>query len=252
MKRLFSTLALGLVPLIALASYPIPTGAGAAHTFPFSMIGQLLFDSAGEEFVGSGTVVQPQGALTAAHNLYDEFAGWSTNLVFKRGHYDDTDLAVRYPSKLYVLAGYQANTQNHGGDSLRAFTRDMGGLWFSKKLAAGSYLGWTTDISLVTGTATKLALGYGAETHSGEQLLRVYAASPFKQTFKAFYESTGTQIEGGMSGGPLLVTLPGGDMALCGVVVSGAEFPIAGGVRIMNWVTSEFISTYLSSPLARQ
>ena len=246
MKRSLLLIALALFPLIGRADDPKPVGLNAAHTFPYSMIGQLTFFNGDGAYIGSGTAVQPRGIITAGHNLYDSFGGWSTDVVFHRGHYDGTDLAVKYPTRIYVLSGYQENVTTHGGDSLAAFKRDTGGAIFKAKVAEGGYLGWSTDRTLLTGSVARVALGYGAEIHSGEQLLSVQAASPFASVFKAFFESPGTGIEAGMSGGPLLATLPDGTQTLCGVVVSGSERPVAGGIRIVNGATSDFILKYLS------
>jgi hypothetical protein len=65
---------------------------------------------------------------------------------------------------------------------------------------------------------------------------------------RAFYESDGTAIEAGMSGGPLICVLPNGSPSLCGVVVSGSDNPISAGVRVVNAGTSNFILSYLSDP----
>lgn len=250
MKRLLSLLALAL-PLAAVAEYPNPTGSDAARTFPFSMIGQLTFFSGNGSFIGSGTVVQPRGVLTAAHTLYDPGVGWSTDLIFKRGHYDGSDLSIRSPRRLYVLAGYQDNAGIYGPDSVRTFARDTGGMFFMKKVAGGGYLGWSTDLTLLTGKTFKLALGYGASTHSGEELLSVNAVTPFASTYGSFYESEGLGIEGGMSGGPVICTLPDGSPSIGGVVVSSsAGFPVSGGIRIVNGGVSSFILNYLGEPTA--
>ena len=247
MKRSFLLIALALLPLPGRADSPKAVGVEVARTFPYSMIGQLTFFSGDGAYVGSATTVQPRGILTAGHNLYDAFAGWSTDLVFNRGHYYNTNLAVKYPTRIFVLSGYQEKVTTYGGDSLAAFQRDTGGAIFKGKVAGGAYLGWSTDKTLLTGSAPRVALGYGAESHSGDQLLAVTAVKPFTSVFKAFYESPGTGIEAGMSGGPLLGTLPDGNPTLCGVIVSGSDAPVAGGVRIVNGGTSDFILRYLSS-----
>lgn len=239
--------ALALFPYIALAGSPSSVGPDRSKSFPYSMVGQLTFISGDASYIGSGTLIQPKGVLTAGHNLYDASGGWSTDLVFKRGHYDNTDLAVRYTTRIYVLSGYQENVSAYGGDSVRSFARDTGGLMFRVNPAGGGYLGWTTDRTVVTGNAPKIALGYGAVVHNGERLLSV-AAAPFASVFYAFYESPGTEIEAGMSGGPLIATLPDGSPSVCGVVVSGSDQPVAGGIRLLNYTTADFILKYLSTP----
>ena len=248
MKRLLSLITFAVLPTLHAADYPVPAGVAAAHTFPYSMAGQLTFASGDSIYVGTGTVVQPRGVLTAGHNLYDPVGGWSTDLLFERGRYDNTRLSVRAPLRIYVLAGYQANSEIYGGNSVRSFVRDSGGLYFKNRVAGGGFLGWSTDRSLVTGNASKVALGYGAERHSGDELLVVRPRTPFVSVLRTFYESDGMVIEGGMSGGPVICVLPNGSPSLCGVVVSGSEHPISGGIRVMNGGTSNFILTYLSDP----
>ena len=251
MKRIILLLTLALLlPLALVARSPRPTGANVAHTFPYSMVGQLTFSSGNDAYVGSGTVVQPFGVLTAGHNLYDAVGGWSTDLTFKRGHYDAADLTVRTASRSYVIAGYQSSVQQYGGDDVRTFARDTGGLSFQLRPAAGSYLGWTTDRDILTTSAPKAALGYGAEIHSGEQLL-VVGATPFHPVYSTFYESDNTAIEAGMSGGPIIATLRDGTRAVCGVIVSGSDFPVTGGIRILNSTVSDFILKYLIAPTVR-
>ena len=249
MKRTILLLALALLPVLSNARSPRPIGVDAAQTFPYSMIGQLTFFSGDSAYLATGTVVQPFGVLTAAHNLYDATEGWSTDLVFKRAHYDNTDLSVRYASRIYILAGYQGNAYSYGGDDVRAFTRDTGGLSYRIRPAAGDFLGWTTDPEIVTGSAKKLALGYGADAHSGEELL-IVGAAPFHPVYGAFYEDTNTEIEAGMSGGPIIATLPDGSRAICGVIVSGSDYPLAAGIRIVNSTTSNFILNYLGTRAA--
>ena len=73
--------------------YPDPSGPTSARTFPFSMIGQLEFASGRDYYVGSGTVIRPSSVLTAAHNLWDPYSGWSTDILFTRSRYDDNGLS---------------------------------------------------------------------------------------------------------------------------------------------------------------
>ena len=157
---------------------------------------------------------------------------------------------MRTASRSYVLSGYQSSVQQFGGDDERSFARDTGGLSFLARPAAGKYLGWTIDRSVLTTNAPKAAFGYGAEVHSGEQLL-VVGATPFYPVYTTFYESDNPQIEAGMSGGPIIATLPDGSRAICGVVVSGSDFPVTGGIRIVNSTTSDFILKYLIAPAGR-
>jgi V8-like Glu-specific endopeptidase len=251
MKRpLTAALALfcGLAPLVDAAppDYPQPTGRTFAHTFPYSMIGQLLFDNGPRTYSGTGTVIRPYSVVTAGHNLYDFDQGWSTNFSFRRGQYGDTAISEKIPNRLFVLAGYQTKVAYYGGDSVRSFSADTGALRFGSPVAKGAYSGWSTDISLVTGAAYKIALGYGAEfKHTGDDLLFVEPAQSFYQTFNAFYENDTIYIERGMSGGPLFAEDDDGNTYVCGTIVSGAEDPVSGGVRIFNQKVADLIRNYL-------
>ena len=246
MKRTLLILVLALTPVLSGARSPRPIGLAGTRTFPYSMVGQLTFFSGSDAFVGTGTVVQPYGVLTAAHNLYDASTGWSTDIVFKRAHYDNTDLSVRSGTRAYILGGYQGAVNAYGGDDVRSFASDSGGVSFQLRPAAGSYLGWTTDPNILTTSAPKAAFGYGAVVHNGEELL-VVGATPFHAVYSAFYESYNTGIEAGMSGGPVIATLANGSRAVCGVIVSGSDFPVTGGIRIVNAAMSTFILKYLSA-----
>ncbi len=249
MKRIFLLVALhlALLPLAVEARSPRPVGLSVARIYPYNMVGQLTFSSGNSYYIGSGTVIQPFGVLTAGHNMYDAQGGWSTDLLFKRSHYDTTELSARYGSRIYVLAGYQAAVQNSGADDVRSFARDSGGVSFQTRPATGGFLGWTTDQKILTSEAPKAVFGYGAEVHTGEQLL-VNGATPFYPVYSTFSESYGTAIEAGMSGGPVIATLADGSRAVCGVVVSGSADPVTGGIRVMNSTLSDFILKYLSAP----
>lgn len=51
--------------------------------YPYCCVGMLYFTLDGNDFYGSASVVNPNGILTAGHNLYDpNTGGWSTQLMF--------------------------------------------------------------------------------------------------------------------------------------------------------------------------
>jgi len=71
---LFACLAL-VAPIGRGADFPESTGSQKARTYPYSMIGQLDFDSGRFGYTGSGTVVRPRSILTAGHNLNAYLSG---------------------------------------------------------------------------------------------------------------------------------------------------------------------------------
>lgn len=244
MKKLFLPI-VALLPLFAPATeYPEPIGKTTARTFPYSMIGQLLYASGGEGFLSTGTVVNNASVLTAGHVLYDPNTGWSTDILFRRSTYGADYLNQKYARRMYLLGGYQAAANDRGPDSAAAFAKDIGGLVFRRAIAGGSAAGWIADTSLLTGSSYNVALGYGGETHSGDELLFVEPEFSFYRSFGAFYENDSIFIEPGMSGGPVFAE-DNDTLYVAGVVVSGSDDPVSGGVRALNGKAATFIRTYL-------
>lgn len=252
MPRLLSLLAVAVALQLTRAhsiELPQPIGVEAGRTFPYSMIGQLLFQSGDGFYSGSGTVIHTSTVLTAAHNLYDYRGGSSTDMQFLRGHDNDTDLSVQYASRQYILGGYRASVSRFGENSVRAFAGDVGLIQFNEPAAGGSYAGWSADRSLLTGPAYKIALGYGGEApHSGEELLYVSPTRPFRVRFGAFLENDTLYFESGMSGGPVFAQNAAGNFFVTGVVVSGSvtrsDEPHAGGMRALDSAVAVFIRRY--------
>jgi hypothetical protein len=227
------------------ATLPAPTGLEYARTYPFSMVGQIIFDSGDSTFQGSGTVVFGRSVLTAAHNLWDPKAGWSTDVEFRRSLYDQSSLGDQFAFRLFIMAGYAQEVRRLGADSERAFNLDMGGIRFPRALARGSYAGWRSDTRLLTGDVYNVALGYGGETHSGDQLLFAEPSYAFYPLLGGYFGNDSIGFEAGMSGGPVFAEYRKDDYRVVGIIVSGSTDPVSGGVRAINYWTALFINTYL-------
>lgn len=227
------------------AEYPQPIGVAQVKTFPYSAIGQLLFANGRNYYSGSGTVVRPNSVLTAAHNLWDADAGFSSDILFRRGQYGATALSQQYASRIYVLSGYRENARRYSGDSVRSFSYDLGALLFTKPVAGGSYAGWWANPALLQAGAETTALGYGGEYHTGDDLLSVATKGGYAPVFGAFYESAALYFEAGMSGGPVLGKGADGKLYVAGVVVASSTDPVTGGIRILNTTAANFIKRYL-------
>ena len=244
---LFSAAALW-TPLASAQSvaYPELLTAEAVDRFPFSMAGQLIFSSGNADYQGSGTVVHKRSVLTAAHNCWDINNGWSTYVEFNRARSGAATPNQAFARRIYVFAGYQGSAQQYGPDSVRAFANDLGGLRFPTALAAGSFAGWRADFSLLTGESYNVALGYGADRHSGDHLLFVEPSVAFAQIYSTFFENASLTFEGGMSGGPIFAEVAQGDLRLTGVIVAGSDDPPTGGVRALNSTAARFLRSYLT------
>ena len=116
---------------------------------------------------------------------------------------------------------------------------------FNVAPAGGAYAGWRADIALLAAGAPVLCLGYGAEFHSGDEMLAVRAPAAFTRVVGAFLESTALTFEGGMSGGPILSEVTPDDFRVVGIVVAGSDSPPAAGIRALDAAGAAFIAGYL-------
>ena len=224
---------------------PAPVAAELTKKSPFSMIGQLIFRSGPSYYQGSGTVVYSKSVLTAAHNVWDPVNGWSTNIQFNRARSGTSVASRTFANRLYVFGSYRTVAARYGQDSSRSFASDLGGLRFNVAPAAGAYLGWRADTHLLSPGSPVLCLGYGAEIHSGNDLLSVGSGAGFFPVLGAFMESVALTFEAGMSGGPILSEVAPDDFRVVGIVVAGSIAPPAGGIRALDAAGAAFVATYL-------
>jgi V8-like Glu-specific endopeptidase len=232
-----------LAPQLFAQAEPTILSYSTSRLSPYRYIGRLAFDSGRYSYIGSGTVVTPRGVLTAAHNVYDPYEGYSTYMVFQRGKYNDAILSKSRPSSMYVLSGYVDNSDYYGSDSNAAFSRDLGALRFSSNVAEGYYASYLPDTSYLTGTLEKIAVGYGADYHTGKVPLTVKTTRRCEKIRTGYYDNAGFIVESGMSGGPVFVRLSNGSLQICAVVISGSDFD--AGVRAVDSAADTFIRSRL-------
>lgn len=224
---------------------PEPVGSALIAKAPYSMTGQLIFRSGGSYYEGSGTVVYLRSVLTAAHNMWDPVNGWSANVQFNRARDGAAAASRTLANRLFVFGGYRTTAARYGTDSARSFASDLGGVRFRTAPANGAYSGWRADTQLLGTGSPVLCLGYGAEFHSGNELLAVRSSAGFTTVFGAFMESTALTFEGGMSGGPVFCEVAPDDFRIVGIIVAGSDSPPAGGIRALDSAGASFIATYL-------
>lgn len=227
-------------------STPAPLGAELTKKFPFSMAGQLIFRNGAAYYGGTGTVVYQRSVLTAAHNLWSPEAGWSTDMRFSRARYGTTAASSRQSAnRLFVFGSYRNAAAQYGQESVRAFANDLGGLRFNGMPASGMYAGWRADTTLLTAGRASIGLGYGGETHAGDEMLISRSSTPYSPILGAFLENFSLTFESGMSGGPILFEVAPNEFRIVGVVVAGSEKPPAGAIRAIDAAGAAFINTYL-------
>lgn len=213
---------------------------------PYYYVGKLSFNMNGAAFQGSGTVIRPYSILTAAHCLYDPASGWAQDVVFERSYHYGEMASSNYGRRLVILGGYSGAATTYGNSSSRAFDKDTGGVVCYSKPAGGGYAGWWGNPALLTGSAYNMSLGYGAEYHDGEQLLRSAPTRSFTRSYGSWYANKSYAIEGGMSGGPVFARYQS-NWYVCAVNVSNtAGYTTSGaGVRVVDSATSSLIKTKL-------
>lgn len=245
MRHLLSAALLSLPTWLVAAESPQSVGPDLTGTFPYSMVGQLLFHSGDGIYGGSGTVIRPSSALTAGHNLYDFNNGWSTGVLFRRALSGNTALSRHPARRIYVLAGYRESLGKFGAEDARSFANDLGGVVFASPAAGGAAVDTSADTTLLTGATANLALGYGAEVHRGDELLAVSPKTAFQPVTGAFFLNRSLSFEAGMSGGPVLARNSRGQWLVSGVVVAGSNEPVSGGIRALDARAAQFIRQYL-------
>lgn len=244
-RLLFALLAFSVGVFAQTVQGPQPTGADFARTFPYSMVGKLIFAQGEDWYQGSGTLIRPTAVLTAAHNLWNSERGFSTDLIFRRALYGEKSAGEAYPSRVYVLAGYRDTARRYADTDPRSFAQDLGVVLFANPVAAGASTGWWAQPALIRGEQPMIALGYGAQYHDGTELLSVKPTGGFEQITDAFYDNRSVYFEGGMSGGPVFVRDPNGSLLVSGVVVAGAEDRLGGGIRILDSTAAAFLREYV-------
>jgi hypothetical protein len=249
-KSIFLAASLGVLHLTSVQAeaQSVPTSvAKLLADSPYRFAGRLLFNQDSLTYVGSAVVIKPSSLLTAGHNLYAEGSGWSTDVVFERSYDYNSSSSRSTASSVFLLGGYAAAVDSGKYEANAGFSRDMGGIVCFSQPANGLYATWKLGKPLLMSSLPKMSLGYGAEVHSGEELLRSSSSRPFRKITGSFYETKYYGIEGGMSGGPVL-TKSKGKWYVCAVNVSGPGVKILNrdaGVRIIDNDAAALIRTSL-------
>ena len=217
---------------------PSPIGIYATqNTGPYYFVGRVSVSFGPDDYLGSATVTRPNGVLTAAHLLWDNDYGWAYNIYFERAYYQGTSLGKLYAARKFILSGYASNVFNNGSDSDEAFNRDLGVIKLVAPPAAGAFNPSKVAVQYLKGFVPTMALGYGADLHDGEQLLRSMPALGSQNAYYplvphgSYYFVDGAFLEHGMSGGPLFALL-GGVWTQVGVNVSGSSDGM--GIRVLD------------------
>lgn len=200
---------------------PAPTRLDRVQTeYPFRFVGRVYAIDFGG--VGSGTLIHRQTVLTAGHVVYDATIGFTTQSTFQRALYGNYQFQSYQIFKVAALSGYTAavtanTTTGSGGtgtsdgeNSLAAFAFDqayqlLGTAPYDEDWANFS----ATPALLINPSNQFFVLGYPAETFDGLTQAYVVPRVPYTPVGTSIstgaYVNTSYFVEGGMSGGPILV-----------------------------------------------
>ncbi len=215
------------------ANLPQALSREVAATFPYSMVGPVVFRSGRDQYSGSATLIKPTVALTAAHNLYDAEFGFSTDLNFSLGQYQGSASRRARAKAIYLYTQTYVDEADRSPDTNRAFAADTGWVTFSQPLAGKESAPYTSRIAALTGGQEKVAVGYGLDFHNGRLPLAVEPTRGFFRKKGAYFENATYGTEGGMSGGPVFGFYRGRLVQL-GVVVSGFNDYSQSGIRAID------------------
>jgi V8-like Glu-specific endopeptidase len=230
---------------VAAQNRPTEIGANNRGITPFIYVGRVTNTHAdGRLYIGSATAIRPYSTLTCAHNLWEVGKGWTRNVKFEWGRYDNAVYKTSAASRLWILGGYSTLTQNN---TAYAFSRDMAIINFSTMPANGYYAGrWQNTALLSTYGYTKMSVGYPVAVANGMRMTQSRAVTSFYNSYGAAYMTNpGYGISGGMSGGPVM-TWVNNAWWVTGVNVSG---PIGNnyshaGVRSLDLEGENFVKGY--------
>jgi V8-like Glu-specific endopeptidase len=225
-----------------LGNSPEETATITQTTSPYYFVGRITATFGPYDYIATGTVIKTKSVITCAHILWDKQYGWGTNVYFERALAGSSALNTNYASSKLILSGYGTNVRAHGVDSNQAFARDFGALRFGGKPAQGGHVGYWCNVGLLNGQYTTMSLGYGAETHTGDELLKSAPTAAYYKVYGGYWNNDSFLIEGGMSGGPIFAK-SGSYWYECGLNLSGDNTGM--GIHAFNAAAQQFISTYL-------
>ena len=225
---------------------PIEIGLQNSKASPYLYVGRVTDKHQdGNGYIGSGVVIKPQSVLTCAHNLWESGKGWSSDVKFELGRYDNVVVKTLAASRRTVFAGY--SSQNPGNSS-SAFARDLGMINFTAKpMPSGGFAGyWANTALLTTRGYAKISLGYaGASPYTGNRITQSGSTAAFTPASGAWLQNPSYGIVGGMSGGPVFV-YASGNWYVAAINVSSPTGVINSnaGVRALDSDGNKFIQSY--------
>ena len=267
-------------------SRPLSTQAGGINwgwspamvdsTPPYNLVGAVLTDDG----QGSGCAVARHIVLTAGHMMVDSRGNWVTGILWSRAR-SSSNKPSTPPAVSYVNTTYQSRIQQ-GTDqnATAAFSEDWAFLAFYDDSAGNGYwvdMAYDYFATLDAGgfAAAYEVVGYPAGRYRSPTDIRqdeMHSTNP-SMTYTQFrrgrtyylngaayapdwFESSDLYTWGGNSGGPVF-TMAAGRKLVCGILVSGSNFPVTSGAREVTSslgvglaLADEAFRSWVSTPVA--
>ena len=203
---------------------------------PYFFTGRLTVHHGADEFFGTATFIRRYTGLTCGHLLYNGNTGFSTDLIFSPHYYIRATGNMTTVASFNVLSGYQGAAAA-SGDSDAAFARDLGYVLFVTPAPNNNWANWETNPPALTQSGPHMALGYAAESFTGNVMAFVNSSQPYAELQEGLYESTDYYTESGMSGGPLYL-FDQGQWEIVAETVAGTS-PPAPALSDVRAITAE-------------
>lgn len=203
---------------------PVRIDAGQATAAPYRDSGRLYVLVGPEPHTGTATAIRRSTGVTAAHMLYDQQEGFSTDVTYAPGLYE-VPAATVHALYLGVSAGYQTAAK---ADALseNSFAQDVGWLLFDQPAAGNSWAAWSQNPAALQGAGTFLALGYVGASLTPNVIAQVATTTPFTLAqAPGLYENESFVSEPGMSGGPVYAPDGAGGSGVAAVDVGESTGP---------------------------
>ena len=223
-------------PLVAAALRPAEITAEQNSQAPYRDSGRISVQQGSDAYIGTASYIRRYTGLTAGHILFSPKTGFSTNVRYEAALYVEATYFVNVNSSA-VLAGYQDAVDRNGDDSAEAFAQDMGYVLFGKPALHDEWAAWSDHPNDLLTHGPFLLFGYAAQSFYGDELASVQHQNPYYLDLApGLYQNRAYYTEGGMSGGPVYVTLPGGGMTMAAINVAGTGYgePAYSGVRAIT------------------
>lgn len=189
-----------------------------SNNFPYRTIAKIFaaFPNCRDSFEGAGVFVSADGVFTAAHNVYKpECGGRATQVVIIPGYNRGNEPFGRTSAKQIKIPDEYTSIENPN-DNLYAANYDFAAIITTSAIGHKSgWLGYGVPSGRNLGDI--MILGY-PEEYDGEIMVQSVSNAELAYSNGLGYSADTSK---GMSGGPIIKTMPDGSLRVIGIHVRG-------------------------------